>query len=271
MLTRLTLFQLAVAATLAGAVVAVACDQAPVAGPTDSTAPSPSTTASGAAAVTAPATPTSPGVPADPAPGSPPAGSGSGGSGPQATGTFSLLMKDSPFSDASALLVTFSSVLVHRSDEADDEGDDADEEGEDVSGHADAGRDEWVPLAFAGGAPSRTCDLKRLTAATDVLGVGTLPAGHYTQVRLVVSSARLYTTAMTTGPTCGPSLTLAPTSDRGVDVTVNSGTLKLTREFTVPAAGTTTMLLDFDGDASVHKTGNGKYKMTPVIHVVSVQ
>jgi hypothetical protein len=30
-------------------------------------------------------------------------------------------------------------------------------------------------------------------------------------------------------------------------------------------------LLDFDGDRSVRVTGNGRYMMTPVIAVVSVQ
>jgi len=35
--------------------------------------------------------------------------------------------------------------------------------------------------------------------------------------------------------------------------------------------GTLTMLIDFDGDRSVVETGNGRFRMTPVIGVVSVQ
>jgi hypothetical protein len=31
------------------------------------------------------------------------------------------------------------------------------------------------------------------------------------------------------------------------------------------------MLIDFDGDRSVVETGNGRFRMTPVIGVVSVQ
>jgi len=60
--------------------------------------------------------------------------------------------------------------------------------------------------------------------------------------------------------------------------------VKLNNEFTVASTGTT-MLLDFDGDQSVHQTGsdngsgNGrgssggttKYMMSPVIRLVSVQ
>ena len=61
-----------------------------------------------------------------------------------------------------------------------------------------------------------------------------------------------------------------------------SGTVKLNRQFTVAAGGATTMLLDFDGDRSIKRTGGGNgngngggataaYTMTPVIAVVSVQ
>src|SRR5713226_4477985 len=84
------------------------------------------------------------------------------------TSSLTVMLKDSPFSDAKALLVTFSEVNVHAS-----------------------GAD-WVTVPFAAGASTRTCDLKKLETAQDVLGVGPLPAGHYTQRRLVVSSAAIY-------------------------------------------------------------------------------
>jgi hypothetical protein len=177
-----------------------------------------------------------------------------GGNGPGSvptagTGTLSIMIKDSPFSDAKALLVTFSEVSVHTS------------------------ADAWVKLPFADGATTRTCDLKRLVQAEDVLGVGPLTAGHYTQLRLAVSSAKLYFTATTpaTGPVCDDTLTLSPTTDAGESIDVPSDTLKLNREFDVLSAGATKILLDFDGDKSIHQLGNGKYKMTPVIGVVSVQ
>ena len=86
-------------------------------------------------------------------------------------GALTVMMKDSPFTDAKALLVTFSDVSVHRSDQPDA---------------------TWTKLPFVGGGASRTCDLKKLQTAQDVLGTGELAAGHYTQVRLTVSSAALY-------------------------------------------------------------------------------
>jgi PKD repeat protein len=157
------------------------------------------------------------------------------------------MLKDSPYSDAKALLVTFSEVSAH------------------VSG---AGGFNVLP--FAGGATSRTCDLKKLTAAQDVLGTGTLAAGHYTQIRLVVTNAVLYfDNASAAGPACAPSI--AAPAGANAQVSVSSGDVKLNREFDVTASGATTILVDFDGDQSVHAQGSGQYNMTPVISVVSVQ
>lgn len=173
---------------------------------------------------------------------------GSSPSSPSGSGaTLNISLKDSPFSDAKALLVTFSGVSVHKSDQADD---------------------TWTTLPFSGGATSRTCDLKKLQTAQDVLGTGALATGHYTMVRLVVSSATLYFDNASSGSACAASIT-AP-AGASASVTVPSGEVKLNREFDVPASGATTILLDFDGDQSVHQQGNGSYSMTPVISVVSV-
>jgi hypothetical protein len=161
--------------------------------------------------------------------------------------TLNLMITDTPFTDARAVLVTFSAVTVHRSE---------------VSG----GREQ---LPFAGGATSRTCDLKKLTNAQDVLGTGTLPAGHYTQVRIVVTSAVLYFENAAEGSACAPSIT-AP-SGRSASLEIPSGEVRLNRQFTVSDSGATTMLVDFDGDRSIHLTGSGRYMMSPVINVVSVQ
>jgi hypothetical protein len=168
-------------------------------------------------------------------------------SGPSGTGSLSVMLKDSPYSDANALLVTFTDVSVHKSDDA---------------------AETWTKLPFAGGATTRTCDLKKLVTAQDILGVGTLAAGHYTQLRLTVSAASLYT-GFSSGNAC--DTTLAAPTGLIASVDVPSGIVKLNREFDVAAAGATTILVDFDGDKSVTLTGNGRYLMSPVISVVSVQ
>lgn len=173
---------------------------------------------------------------------------GSSPSSPSGTGgTLNITLKDSPFSDAKALLVTFSSVSVHKSDQA---------------------TDQWTTLPFSGGATARTCDLKKLQTAQDVLGTGALATGHYTMVRLVVSSATIYFDNASSGSACAASIT-AP-SGASANVTIPSGEVKLNREFDVPTTGATTILLDFDGDQSVRQQGNGSYSMSPVIAVVSV-
>src|SRR5215470_502843 len=101
-------------------------------------------------------------TPSTPSSGSTMSGSSGGGSS-SAMGSLSIRLTDSPFSDAKALLVLFSDVSVHQADPGD-----------------------WKTIPFASGS-SRTCDLKKLQGPTDLLGIGSLPAGKYTQIRLTVS------------------------------------------------------------------------------------
>ena len=161
-------------------------------------------------------------------------------------GTLNLLIKDSPYSEAKSLLVTFDAVGAHRDGEA-----------------------NFTTLPFADQATERTCDLKKLVTAHDVLGVGVLPEGHYTQLRLHVSRATLYFENESSGPACAPSIE-TPLGRREI-VEIPNGEVKLNRQFQVRPEGATTILLDFDGDRSVVQLGTGTYRMTPVITIVSVQ
>jgi hypothetical protein len=155
------------------------------------------------------------------------------------------MLTDSPFSDAKALLVTFSAVNVH------------------LSGGG------FVPLPFVGGAASRTCDLKKLTGAQDVLGTGALAVGHYTQIRLDIASAAIYFDNPSTSSPC--ATTIPAPAGRNAPISIPSGELILNREFDVTSTTATTITLDFAGDQAVNQTGNGGYLMTPVISIVSVQ
>jgi hypothetical protein len=181
-------------------------------------------------------------------------GGAGGGSNPGTpstpNGTLNIRITDSPFSDAKAVLVTFSAVNVHRSD-----------------------GDSWQTIPFTSGS-TRTCDLKKLQGATDILGVGSLPSGHYTQVRLVVSAANIYFDNASSGSACAASIS-APSGKKAA-VDIPSGEVKLNHQFTVSGSATT-MTLVFVGDKSIKATGSGKgnsptkYMMTPVIRVASVQ
>ena len=167
---------------------------------------------------------------------------------PSGTGTMRMMLKDSPFTDAKSLLVTFSAVNAHRSDTT---------EG------------TWDTIPFASSATERTCDLKKLQNAQDLLGVGALTAGHYTQVRLVVTKAVIYFENAAAGDAC--AATIQAPAGRSASVTIPSGEVKLNREFDITAGSTTTMTLDFDGDKSVRETGNATFMMSPVIAISSVQ
>jgi len=164
-----------------------------------------------------------------------------------------MRLTDSPFSDAKAVLITFSEVSAHREDA------------------------DWATVPFApdaGGAvvTERTCDLKKLQGPVDILGGGLLTAGHYTQIRLVVAKATIYFD-VAPDPAAPACTAVAPvlTSTNKADLTIPSGEVKLNRGFDIAADGTTTIVLDFDGDKSIHETGNGRFMMSPVIGVKSVQ
>ena len=169
---------------------------------------------------------------------------GAGGSGGGSDGTLTINLTDTPFGEAQAVLVTFNEVQVHRSGSG------------------------WVTLPFAGSASSRTCDLKKLVGAQNVLGTGQLPSGHYTMIRLVVSGSTLYFNNPSSGSACSSSI--FPPSGQNAPLEIPSGEIKLSREFDVGTGGLTAILLDFDGDRSIRETGNGRYMMNPVISVVAV-
>jgi hypothetical protein len=169
---------------------------------------------------------------------------GASSTGPTgAAGTLTVMLQDSPFSDAKALLVTFSEVSVHQAE------------------------GEWTKLPFAANAITRTCDLKKLETAQDILGTGPLAAGRYTMLRVMVTSAVLYFENAATGDACAPSTP----AGRSASVEIPSGEVRLNRNFEVTESNTSMILLDFDGDRSVRDTGNGRYMMAPVIGIVSVQ
>jgi len=159
-------------------------------------------------------------------------------------GNFNLRLRDSPFTDAKAVLVTFSSVRAHRSDS------------------------DWTVVPFVNAATARTCDLKKLETSEDVLGTAALPAGHYTQVRLMVQSATLFFDNTSSGSACASSI--VPPAGASAALEIPSGEVKLNREFDVTSSSTMTMLIDFDGNQSIHLTGSGKYMMSPVISILSV-
>ena len=101
----------------------------------------------------------------------------------------------------------------------------------------------------------RTFDLLELqNGITAVLGDTILTPGHYTQLRIKITSATARIDGM----------------DRSV--TISSGTqsgLKLIHEFELREGEITSLTLDFDARQSLRQTGSGELKLQPTIRVVA--
>lgn len=144
-----------------------------------------------------------------------------------ASGTLVVQVRDA-LGSFSHLYVTFSEVRVHPADAANDSG--------------------WrlVNLTVS------TIDFAALGNLTKVLGLDRLPAGKYTQIRIVVSAA---------------SGTLV--SGASVPVFVADNLVKTTTPFDLARGGTTTVTLDFDLAHSV-TWSRGTWMFKPVLGPVVV-
>jgi len=155
-------------------------------------------------------------------------GKSGGVTGPRGTGTVRVSLTDAPAVYDSVVL-NIRSVSVHR-DGPDDEG--------------------WFTVAE----PDSMFDLLLLRNGVFTnLGSITVPAGHYTQVRLLLASGS-YVVA----------------NGQRHDLTVPSGLqtgLKLIGGFDVPDGGLVDIGVDFDAARSIHVTGNGRYMLKPTARV----
>ncbi|HSB25558.1 MAG TPA: DUF4382 domain-containing protein [Burkholderiaceae bacterium] len=172
-----------------------------------------------------------------------------GGSSGTPTGTMQLSLTDSPACGYDNVFVTVEKVRVHQSSSANDN---------------DSG---WSEVVLP--TPQRV-DLLTLTNGTLLpLGATELPAGTYTQMRLVLG---------TTPPPGSPQGMLAnsikPTGSAETELTTPSGQqsgLKMNVNITVPAGQVADFAIDFDACKSFVKSGNsGKYILKPVLTVTPI-
>lgn len=148
-----------------------------------------------------------------------------------------LLLTDAP-ADVEAVFVTFDSVQVHACPEDLDS----------PQGAADCENGEWVTVVDE----EVTFELLSLQGGvTAELGMAALPEGYYGQIRLDLSSASV----------------VADGEEFGLDVP--SGVLKLNGGFDLENGMATEVTIDFDAGKSVHRTGNGQWKMQPVVSIIS--
>lgn len=173
-------------------------------------------------------------------------GGGSGGvSAPTpapANGTLNVALTDAPACGYDAVYVTVNKVRVHQSDAA----------GETAGG--------WSEVVLS---PARKINLLNLTnGVLENLGQTSLPAGKYTQIRLVLDANTgngLANSVVPTGTTAEQSLDTLSAVQSGI---------KLVGNIDVLAGQQASVVLDFDACKSVLTKGNGKYALKPVIKVL---
>jgi len=172
-------------------------------------------------------------------------GSGSAGA---SVGSLRVSLTDAPACGFDEVNVTVEKVRVHQSSSANE--------------HAAGWTD--IPLN-----PLKRMNLldyndpTQLNGALAALGEVSLEAGHYTQVRLVLASNN------GSNPPKNSVVLSGTTSEVPVTTpsAVQSG-IKLVHGFDVQAGERVDLVLDFDACKSIVKTGNGRYKLKPVIHVI---
>ena|SRR3989475_2622449 len=188
---------------------------------------------------------------------------GSCGGSSAGMGQLKISLTDAPsdLSNVSQVNVTFDEIRVH---------DDASTSSPD-GGAPDAGASEdgsngsgWIALcsdtqtidllALTGGRFTPLCSRPAADGGVETAPVD-VPAGNISQVRLHLVGAQLVFNDAT------------PSADLKVPSGTTSG-LKIDVNQTVPQGGVLEIKLDFDAAQSIHKTGNGKYIMQPVIRVL---
>lgn len=102
-----------------------------------------------------------------------------------------------------------------------------------------------------------TYDLLTLrNGASAVLGDASLDVGHYTQIRLILGTGSNVVVNGSTSP---------------LDVSSGAQTgIKLNHEFDINDGQVYELYLDFNAESSIILTGNGQYKLKPVIRLVPV-
>lgn len=170
-----------------------------------------------------------------------------GGGAPEAaTGTLSVSLTDAPACGYDNVYVTVNKVRTHQASEA--VGDEA----------------GWSDIIVD---PPRKIDLLTLTnGVLESLGQTDLPAGRYTQLRLVLSPNNGVTPLANT---------VVPTVESGsgsetalVTPSGHTSGIKLIGDFEVVADAVTDLALDFDACKSIVTRGDGSYGLKPVVSII---
>ena len=129
-----------------------------------------------------------------------------------------------------------------------------------IEGHIENEGEEGYWENLASWPDGLAVDLLTLQGVSLLLGSSELDANHYTQLRVFLKEAAELVLEGQEGGEVTQILKIPSSENTGI---------KLNRPFDIVEGGITILTLDFDAQKSVIKTGNGKYKMKPVIHLIS--
>jgi hypothetical protein len=166
-----------------------------------------------------------------------------------------------PHDEITSILVTVAenSVQVHKAVAEQEQEQEQEQEGEGEQNQEQEQEQEqngegvWLPLNMLEGAEQ--FDLLEIKGLEEVLAVGDLEPGKYTQLRISVESVEV---------TFGDN-------EEYQEAEVTGGELKFVRPFDVVEDETTILLLDFDAEKSVNTTGQGEINVKPVVKLTIQQ
>ena len=169
-----------------------------------------------------------------------------------ATGIIEVRATDAPPREqVTNIVVTVSNVEIHKAvaeqeKEQEHQGsDNITQEQEREQQQEQQGEGAWLSL---NGDEAKSFDLIEIKGLEEVLTVGEVETGRYTQIRMTIEKVEV--TIGDGGPQAA---------------TVPSGELRFTRPFDVMEDETTVLLLDFDADRMVTVSGSGKVIVKPVV------
>ena len=155
-------------------------------------------------------------------------------------GIVEIRVTDPPPANVKSAVVHLSNIEVHRA-------------GNDVSDNASGNvtssdnTSGWIPII---GAPA-SFDLMNVIGVEQILGAANITAGKFTQIRMDVTKV----TGVTTD---NVSFTAQVPGDK----------VKIVGEFNVGGGKKTVLTLDFDGEKSLVRTGQGKFLFKPVVKLL---
>lgn len=170
---------------------------------------------------------------------------------PKETGKLVLLIKDKPIAGEEVLEVnvTISQVMVHKT-LLGEEAPEGEVEAQEVA-QGEKEDETWIVITEE----PKEFDLIKLADAQELLGEKELEPGMYTQIRLTVEAREIVIKEDSEEKTYDLKLT-------------GQSRLKIVRSFQIKAGETTELLLDFDAEKSIKKTGKGVYSLKPTIKLV---